>query len=207
MSKPFNPLDMHNLGLSMTTAMHDSQATPLGGPRSFYGAGVYAIYYTGDFDPYRLLALHNRNDRFESPIYVGKAIPKGGRKGGMIDPEQPAPKTRALADRLRKHASSISYAENLDIEDFYCRWLVVEPIWIPLGENVMISRSMPVWNNVVDGFGSHDPGAGRREGMVPRWDVLHPGRPWAPLFQPRDESADDIAADATEYLRSRLPQV
>lgn len=204
MSKPFNPLDMHNLGLSITTAMLDEPASPLGATRNFNGAGVYAIYYTGDFDPYRLLALHNRNDRFEAPIYIGKAIPKGGRKGGMVDPEQPAPKTKALVERLRKHAHSVNAATNLDIDDFWCRWLVVEPVWIPLGENVLISRSMPVWNSIVDGFGNHDPGSGRQQGQVPRWDVIHPGRPWAVKFQSRSETAEDIASDAREYLRSRL---
>ena len=43
----------------------------------------------------------------------------------------------------------------------------------------MIARFGPVWNSIVDGFGNHDPGAGRRAGMVSRWDVLHPGRAWA----------------------------
>jgi len=46
-------------------------------------------------------------------------------------------------------------------------------------------------------------GAGRRAGARSRWDTLHPGRPWAPLFPARSESADDIAADVTEYLSQR----
>ncbi|KSZ56026.1 restriction endonuclease Eco29kI [Rhodococcus pyridinivorans KG-16] len=207
MTEAFNPLDMHNLGLSITTAMLDTDPTPLGAVPRFQGAGLYAIYYTGDFPAYRLIAERNRDDRFELPIYVGKAIPAGGRKGGLIsaDPEKPT-KGTALSSRLREHAASVEKAINLDIEDFWCRWLVVEPIWIPLGENVLIARTAPVWNRIVDGFGNHDPGSGRHAGEVSRWDVLHPGRAWAQKLKPRRETdtADHIQDDITEYLRSRL---
>jgi len=30
-----------------------------------------------------------------------------------------------------------------------------------------------VWNVVIDGFGNHDPGAGRYNGERTRWDTLH----------------------------------
>ena len=50
-------------------------------PNPFNGAGVYAIYYTGSFDPYRLVAAENKDNLFNWPIYVGKAVPKGGRIG------------------------------------------------------------------------------------------------------------------------------
>lgn len=32
---------------------------------------------------------------------------------------------------------------------------------------------------MIDGFGNHDPGAGRRNMRRPRWDIIHPGRTWA----------------------------
>jgi hypothetical protein len=48
-----------------------------------------------------------------------------------------------------------------------------------LGESLLIQRHRPVWNSVIDGFGNHDPGAGRRKGAMPSWDTLHPGRSWA----------------------------
>ncbi|MBL8260560.1 MAG: Eco29kI family restriction endonuclease, partial [Candidatus Competibacteraceae bacterium] len=44
----------------------------------------------------------------------------------------------ALRDRLRQHATSIDQAENLELGDFHYRCLVVDDIWIPLGENMMI---------------------------------------------------------------------
>ncbi len=205
--QPFNPLDMHNLGLSITTAMLGTDPTPLGAVPKFQGAGLYAIYYTGQFPAYRMIAECNTENKFEQPIYVGKAIPKGGRKGSIIvaDPEKPARGT-ALSSRLNEHARSVEKATNLDITDFWCRWLVVEPIWIPLGENVLIGRTAPVWNRIVDGFGNHDPGAGRHAGEVSRWDVLHPGRAWVDKLKPRrdTDTTDHIQADIIEYLRSRL---
>jgi hypothetical protein len=45
-------------------------------------------------------------------------------------------------------------------------------------EAELIRRYAPLWNSTIDGFGNHDPGAGRREQAKSEWDVLHPGRPW-----------------------------
>jgi Eco29kI restriction endonuclease len=199
-TEPFNPLDMDNLGVSIANAMLTSGPTPLADVPVFYGAGIYAIYYGGALSMYELLVNYGAVSEFEVPIYVGKAIPSGGRRGLAVEH---GTTSRALSNRLREHARSIEAAENLDLADFTCRWLVVEPIWIPLGENVMISRFAPVWNVIVDGFGNHDPGAGRRAGMRSRWDTLHPGRPWAPYFAERPESVEAIAADVIEYLRAR----
>jgi hypothetical protein len=131
------------------------------------------------------------------PIYVGKAVPPGARMGA--DLEMAAGKV--LYKRLREHAESIKAAENLDIQDFYCRFLVVDDIWIPLGESLIIARFTPVWNSLVDGFGNHNPGKGRHAGMRPRWDVLHPGREWAMRLAERTETQEDIARDAETYLR------
>lgn len=110
------------------------------------------------------------------PIYVGKAIPKGGRKGGLsLD----ASTGRALRDRLGQHAENIRHAQNLDIAHFYYRSLVVDDVWIPLGENMLIEDFKPVWNVLIDGFGNKTPGALRITQKRSAWDVLHPGRPFA----------------------------
>jgi hypothetical protein len=71
----YNPLDKNNLGKSVADAMLESAAHPLGGLEPFNGAGIYAIYYTGDFEPYKTLAAKNKGGKFEAPIYVGKAVP------------------------------------------------------------------------------------------------------------------------------------
>lgn len=200
MSDRYNPLAMENLAHSIVTRMMETEPTPLDDVPRFNGAGVYAIYYRGAFPAYEDLALANE-DAWEVAIYVGKAVPKGGRRGLEVAEHTT---TRALADRIRQHANSVRAASNLEIADFVVRWLVVEDIWIPLGESALIRRHRPVWNALVDGFGNHDPGKGRVAGKRPRWDTLHPGRTWAEKYPERDERAADIEQDIREYLRSRL---
>ncbi|MCA1306362.1 Eco29kI family restriction endonuclease [Microbacterium esteraromaticum] len=191
---------MENLAHSIVTRMTETDPVPLDDVPRFTGAGVYAIYYRGSLPVYNLLSLAYGDD-FSVPIYVGKAVPKGGRRGLEVLAHT---STRALADRIRQHANSIRAADNLDIADFTVRWLVVEDIWIPLGESALIREHRPVWNALVDGFGNHDPGSGRINGVRSRWDTLHPGRSWAVKFPARSETAADIEQDVTEYLRSRL---
>jgi len=197
---PFNPLDKKNLGSSIAEALLDGEVHSLENLPLFEGAGIYAIYYTGGFAPYERLAHLNGNGRFGLPIYVGKAVPKGTRVG--IDLELSAGKV--LYKRLREHTESIRAAENLEIGDFCCRFLVVDDIWIPLGESLIIARFTPLWNSLIDGFGNHNPGKGRRAGMRPRWDVLHPGRAWAMELAERPETRQQIAQEAETYLRSRV---
>lgn len=198
---PFNPLDKRHLGESVGQAMLRQPVTLLGNLEAFSGAGIYAIYYTGDFSSYEPISKLNRNGLFTAPIYVGKAVPKGARKGGDLQ----ASPGKVLYDRLKQHAKSIEEASNLDIADFYCRNLIVDDIWIPLGESLLIAKFDPLWNKLIDGFGNHDPGKGRHAGLRPRWDVLHPGRPWAERCQSRDESAEQIILEACDYLRNNPP--
>jgi hypothetical protein len=179
---PYNPLDKRNLGKSVAEALLEQAPTSMpslsrkSGNPPFAGAGVYAIYYIGDFEPYRIISLANRDNKFEQPIYVGKAVPSGSRKGGSTEG---AYSGAVLYDRLRQHAASIEQSANLTLSDFRCRFLVVDDIWIPLGESLLIEMFKPIWNHVVDGFGIHDPGQGRVGQRRSMWDVLHPGRRFA----------------------------
>ena len=198
-SVPYNPLEKQHLGASVAAALLARTPTALGALSAFRGAGVYAIYYKGRFPPYRRLAALNDSDDPQVPIYVGKAIPAGGRKGSASN--SPATSS-ALYKRLCEHAESVKSVGNLDLSDFVCRYLVVDDIWIPLGESLLIAKFAPIWNSSVDGFGNHDPGRGRYEGLVPRWDVLHPGRPWAARCKPRPETAERIGSQ----IQARLEQ-
>lgn len=198
---PFNPLAKRHLGESVGQAMLRQAVVPLGDMNAFDGAGIYAIYYTGGFQGYEVIAERNRNQRFGVPIYVGKAVPKGARKGGDLE----ATPGKVLYNRLKQHAKSIEEASILDIADFHCRYLIVDDIWIPLGESLLIAKFDPLWNKLIDGFGNHDPGKGRHAGLRPRRDVLHPGRPWADRCQARDETAEQIISEARDYLRNNPP--
>jgi len=176
-ARPFNPLDKSQLAESVAKALLDQDPIRLDQTQKFEGAGIYSLYYVGTFAPYLPCSLKNRGGIFESPIYIGKAVPKGARKGAGSDD---ATVCFALFSRLQEHSESISQAyTTLRVCDFFCRYLVTEDIWIPLGESLLINEFSPVWNLVIEGFGIHDPGSGRYKQKRSAWDVLHPGRPWA----------------------------
>ena len=193
---PFNPLDKHNLAESVTDAMLARQVEPLP-PKQFIGAGIYAIYYTGNFPLYREIAQRNADNAFEQPIYVGKAVPAGARKGGLGLDAEPG---LALYNRLCDHAKSVKEAANLEASSFFCRFLAVDDIWIPLAESLLIERFSPLWNRVLDGFGNHDPGKGRYNQQKSPWDTLHPGRTWADRLQPNAVSLHNIKAQVRGFI-------
>jgi hypothetical protein len=198
---PYNPLEKENLGKSVADSLMKQKPVPLTSAPRFSGAGVYAIYYLGDFDAYQTLRKWNPcSDELNTPIYVGKAIPTGGRKGN-VDPDISA-KGAALFNRLDEHRKSIEQSSNLQIADFWCRYLVVDDIWIPLGESLLIQRHRPIWNSLVDGFGNHDPGSGRHQGARPNWDTLHPGRTWAAKCAPSRLSEEQIRQQIAEYWKT-----
>lgn len=194
---PYNPLDKRNLGVSVADALLARPVESLPPSQAFLGAGIYAIYYIGDFPAYEAIALKNRDEQFQSPIYIGKAVPAGARKGGFglgINPGN------VLYRRLAEHFDSIRQANNLDPAHFFCRYLVVDDIWIPLGESLLIETFSPVWNKLLDGFGNHDPGSGRHNQQRSPWDVLHPGRAWAEKLRPHRKSREDILVELTKFL-------
>ena len=197
--EPFNPLNKKNLGFSVAEAMLEKPVEPLPPAAAFEGAGIYAIYYTGGFPVYKPITDKNKNNKFGCPIYVGKAVPAGARKGGFgLD----APAGKALFQRLNEHAESIKETRNLKLDDFRCRYLTVDDIWIPLGESLLIEMFSPLWNKVLDGFGNHDPGKGRYEQQISPWDVLHPGRAWAAKLKP-GRSKEEILEAVAAHLKPR----
>lgn len=203
---PYNPLDKINLGKSVAEALLDQPVHPLGDIPSFEGAGIYAIYYKGDYPAYEPIREANA-DELRWPIYIGKAIPSGSRRGSNLFSEA---KGRWLHNRLGEHRESIALVErdspgNLRVEDFVAKFLIVDYIWIPLGEALLIATFKPLWNRVLDGFGNHDPGAGRYNGLRPLWDVLHPGRGWALKCKERPETAAEIEGRVASFLSEHGP--
>jgi hypothetical protein len=194
---PYNPLDKKNLGVSVADALLGRPVEPLPPQEPFYAAGIYAIYYVGDFPAYRAIAMRNRGDGFGLPIYVGKAEVKGKRKGGFGSEGSSG---TFLYARLRKHAESIRLATNLRVEDFCCRHLAVDDIWIALGETLLIDTFNPIWNCMLDGFGNNDPGKRRYTGLRPAWDVVHPGRLWAAKCRRGNRTAEGLERAIAEFL-------
>lgn len=201
---PYNPLDKGSIGdnvvreLTAQPCISLPAAKSRGGKRSadqnaFEGAGIYAIYYFGDFAAYAQVAAANAEGTCQTPIYVGKADPAGGRKGAL---QLDSSTGYALYNRLRDHATSIIQVANLRLEDFRCRYLVVDDVWISLGERRAIRTYLPLWNTLIDGFGNHDPGNRRKDQYRSDWDVVHPGHQWAEKLGQSPKTVEQILAAA-----------
>ena len=183
----FNPSDPALVGPFIGLGLLAQPRTPLAAVGRFYGSGVYAIYYRGDFPAYAPLR------GAEHPIYVGKADP--------ADPKAHSPLGQGpkLSARLAEHARSIGKAENLRIEDFECRHLVISSGWQESAETFLIRLYGPVWNtetNICFGLGKHGDAAETRANKRSPWDTMHPGREWA------TRSAEDQFPEAE--IRRRL---
>ena len=164
----YDPLTYDNLMAGMVLHFEKQTLEPLDTIEVVSGPGIYSLFYSGN------LPIYDSISGSESPIYVGKAIPPGSRKGEDVDESKPA-----LRSRIREHARSIGEVRNLEVSDFSYRYLVVVPVWITLAERFLIDHYKPIWNLCLDGFGDHDPGSGRRNSQRSWWDTLHPGRKWA----------------------------
>lgn len=151
-------------------ALTESPALPLSNLPELEGRGVYAIYYRGEERLYNMAP-----ELFKSaPLYVGKAIATGSRKGILQKP-------RSLGSRLAQHCKSLR-AAGFDLTDFEAKVLPVDASaesLIPAFESWAIQEYTPLWNSVLDGFGNHDPGKTRLAQAPSAWDILHPGRAFA----------------------------
>jgi len=191
----YDPVSPRSLAESIGRALESlpaSRLVDLDAARALAGPGVYAIYYVGECRHYEPLSRLNRASMEAglgpiAPIYVGKAVPEGSRsrRVELNDVwEFLSDDKKYLVNRLLEHLESIRDAKNLREEDFLFRGLVLGPIWVRLGESLLIQYYEPVWNQVVKGFGNHDPGRGRTNQKRSDWDTLHPGRAWAAKLQP-----------------------
>ena len=169
---------------------------------SFFGTGVYALYYTGRMGVYAGYGELNRL-AYGHPIYVGKAVPKGWRQARVAD--DPASQSRELFSRLREHSRSISVAADLNIKDFMCRFMIFQDAgsdMIGTIEAALIKIHRPLWNTSLDGFGNHDPGSGRYNQAKSDWDVVHIGRSWAVKCQGVPKELKVVKANIARHFKS-----
>jgi hypothetical protein len=168
-------------------------------PERFLGGGVYALYYSGDFKYYTKLSKRNQNS-CNLPIYIGKTVPPGWRTARINVSESPD-----LHRRLGEHARSITQAENLDVDDFRCRFIIFVGIAgdlvVPV-EAQLIRKYKPLWNMIIDGFGNHDPGKGRYNQAKSDWDVMHKGRLWADRLTGKATSLKTVVDKTQKYMNS-----
>jgi len=187
--------------------IHDAEAfftkTPVSSfppAERFECGGVYALYYTGDFELYKGISLTTIEEE-SLPIYVGKAVPAGWRTA-RIDTTKGTP----LFSRLREHSRNIQQVENLSQNDFKCRYMILdgdESGIIGPVEAWLIRKFQPLWNASIDGFGNHTPGEGRFNQAKSGWDVLHPGRTWAARCMGKPPDYDDLVKRIHAYVKLR----
>lgn len=168
----------------------------------FSDVGVYALYYFGNFENYRLIADINKKAKSLKeyfPIYVGKAVPKGSRTA-----RTKTSITQSLFKRLEEHSKSIQSASNLDLKNFKCRFAILRDnevdLIVPL-EASLIRHYKPLWNSCISGFGIHHPGSGRYGQKRSEWDTLHTGRYFADKLTGKKLNLDEIKDKISEYTK------
>jgi hypothetical protein len=202
----FDPGNPAVVGRFIALAMIAQPRAALADVGSFYGSGVYAIYYNGDFPAYASIK------GLETPIYVGKADPETDTA------KTPVEQGQKLAGRLKDHSRNIKKASStLMIEDFEYRSLVVQSGWQGAAEDYLIHLFKPVWNNetgICYGLGKHGDDPGTRSNLRSPWDTLHPGRDWAHRDEkmqdarPREQIISDLARHfSTLTVYKNLEQV
>lgn len=189
----FDPANPKIVGRFVSLALVAQPRHPLSSIPRFYGSGVYAIYYNGDFPAYAPIS------RTETPIYVGQAAPL------VNNARTPREQGARLCSRLSDHRKNIAKAAGtLDLDDFEFRSLVVQSGWETAAEDYLIHLFRPVWNsetNILYGLGKHGDDAATRANKRSPWDTLHPGRAWAAKSAEDAKRVPQIMAELTAHFR------
>ncbi len=193
----FDPSNPKIVGRFVSLALVAQSRLPLSNVSRFYGSGVYAIYYNGDFTLYQSLS------KSETPIYVGQAAPS------ISNARTPSEQGDKLSSRLIEHYKNISKATTtLSIHDFEYRALVVQSGWETAAEDYLIHLFHPIWNNetqLVYGLGKHGDAATTRANKRSPWDTIHPGRLWASDLKLQDaKQTDRIESELTHHFTKHV---
>ena len=134
-----------------------------------------------------------------TPCISAKPQGRGSKQGFN---SSGAAKKRKLYERIAQHAKSIEEVNNLELDDFRCRFLVLNDAYIALAESVLIRLFRPAWNRM--SFGSKVVGKNRMGGIVGLWDALHPGRGGRPAGTERVEEAAAVIAKRVAELGEEI---
>ena len=194
----FDPSDPKKIGELIAKTLLIQPFHGFAGLEKFYGSGVYALYYNGDFEAYRPISGKRH------PIYIGKADPA---VHDAVTVEEQGVK---LHGRLLDHRRTLEKAENLSIEDFSVQYLVVKSAWQKPAEDYLIDLFKPVWNKemkVCFGFGKHGDSSSTRKNKRSPWDTIHPGRMWAATkeTEPNEKSENRIIEEIAKHFATNPP--
>lgn len=193
----FDPLSRESLAASAGRELLAQPRHRLDtGFEAFPGVGLFALYYTGEFEPYRVVS------GTDTPLYIGFVTARRLELDGDVDGP-------ALWYRLRDAIGTLLQAEShgresgephVELADFECRLLVLDSLWVQLASRWLIRTLKPLWNAVLTGFGNHLPGRLRQMAHRSAWDEFHPGRPWAMGLRPATHSSDELAQMVEQHL-------
>ncbi len=193
----FDPGAPDTIGRIIALTMVAQKRHPLSKIPDFYGSGIYAIYYTGDYDTYGPLA------NTEHPIYVGKADPNDATAQDAVS------QGVKLSARMNEHAKNIGKAvTTLKLSDFECRFLIVKSGFQASAERYLIDFFKPIWNSetkICFGLGKHGDSALTRVNKRSPWDTLHPGRAWADKTSEDQKPAERIKYEITAHFSVHPP--
>ncbi len=191
-SSVFDPSNPKVIGRFVSLALVAQDRHPLSQVPRFYGSGVYAIYYKGPFEPYAAIS------GTETPIYVGQAAP------AINNARTPFEQGARLVGRLADHRKNIGKATTtLSLDDFECRWLVVQSGWETAAEDYLIHLFRPIWNKEVKilfGIGKHGDSPETRGNKQSPWDTMHAARSWATTEA--QKSVDKIKEELVSHFAS-----
>ena len=105
MTSLYDPLTWENLMAGVVVRFEQQPCVSFTEIDNADGPGVYTLFYTGPHPAYTAISGTPR------PIYVGKAVPRGTRKGSMEGKGQ-----YALRNRLNNHRRSIEDSINLQLD-------------------------------------------------------------------------------------------
>ncbi|MFE6859012.1 Eco29kI family restriction endonuclease [Nocardia sp. NPDC057668] len=131
---------------------------------NFEGSGLYAIYYRGSS-----VALYQPLSVLQIPVYAGQ----GRSSNSATGKKKKTP--FAVRNRLKMHRKSM-LGGGLPVDEFRFRALLMPDVHADLGENGLRVGYQPVWNDVLNGFGSNEQGSATRTSARTKWDTLHSGR-------------------------------
>jgi hypothetical protein len=92
------------------------------------------------------------------------------------------------------------------LRDFLCWYIIIDEIWVPLAESLLITMYAPVWNQAVEGFGIKTPGKGREKQRRSEWDVLHAGRGFAVNLATAKKTEAELREQVKHHIDSFLMQ-
>jgi predicted DNA-binding transcriptional regulator AlpA len=164
----------------------------------FYGSGVYALYYKGDF------AAYEKITGTETPLYTGKADPK---EKHATNPTEQGDRLWYRINEHRKSILAVSGQGGIEVEDFEIRYLVTASGFEVNAEDQLIQYFKPIWNKetkICFGIGKHGDDHNTRKNKKSPWDILHPGREWA-LKSEALKTPAGIVADISNHLNAYPP--